>query len=204
MTHRPLHKFNEQRGAMDWTAVTALMATVTALASMLMVSRMYRELRAERREVHFSVALDALSHLNDEWESADLLTTRSNAASSLLAGRASDDVDSVLRFFDRLAFLSQHGTFDAELTWHEFYWPLASYWVATEDYRTHLQADDASRWGDVDGLVQRLVAIEAHHRKKATIDVVPTKAQVRDFLLGEVNAGECSDDDEVETGRTPL
>ena len=129
-----------------------------------------------------------------------MAATRSSAAASLLAGRASDDIDLVLRFFDRLAFLTTRGSFDEELVWHEFYWSAAAYWFASEDYRRHLRADDSARWQEVEALVQRLVAIEAEHRNRSTDEGRPTKAQLREFLLGEVSAGECAEGEETEVG----
>jgi hypothetical protein len=162
--------------------------------------RIVREIRHERREARFTVAVDAVWRLSDEWSADDMSEVRSSAAASLLAGRTADDIDTVLRFFDRLAFLTHHGGFDDELIWHEFYWPLANYWFASEDYRVHVKPDDAARWKDLDGLVQRMVAVEARHREKAATDVAPTKDQIREFLLAEVNAGECSDNEEAEVG----
>jgi hypothetical protein len=188
------------RGAIDWTAITALMATLIALASLFTVMRVVREMRHERREARFTVAVDALWRLSDDWSSNDLAEVRSSAATSLLANRAADDIDAVLRFFDRLAFLTHHGGFDDELIWHEFYWPLVAYWYASEDYRLHLRQEDAPRWKDLDALVQRMIAVEARHREKAAADVVPTKEQVREFLLTEVSAGECSENEEADVG----
>src|SRR5512134_1371955 len=104
-----------QRGTVDWTALTALMATLTAVAALFLVVRGLSELRRERRETRFAFAVDALWRLGDEWTAPEMAATRSGAAASLLAGRASDDIDAVLRFFDRLAFLASRGQFDAEL-----------------------------------------------------------------------------------------
>jgi hypothetical protein len=189
-----------QRGRADWSAIAALMATLTAVAALFVVVRVIREMRHERREARFTVAVDALWRLSDEWGSEDLAEVRSSAATSLLAGRAADDIDAVLRFFDRLAFLAHHGGFDDELIWHEFYWPLVCYWSGSEDYRVHLKPDDAPRWTDLDALVQRMIAVEARHRQRATDEVKPNKDQIREFLLAEVSAGECSDGEEAEVG----
>lgn len=187
-------------GRVDWTAITALMATLTAVAALFVVMRVMREMRHERREARFTVAVDALWRLSDEWGSDDLAGVRNSAAASLLAGRASEDIETVLRFFDRLAFLTHHGSFDDELIWHAFYWPLINYWFASEGYRVHLKPDDESRWQDLDALIQRMVAVEARHRKKSAAEVVPNKDQTREFLLDEVSAAQCSDNDETEVG----
>jgi hypothetical protein len=174
------------------------------LASVLMVVRVYREIGSERGDTRFAVALDSMWRLADEWGSPEMAAARSGAAASLLAGRASDDIDAVLRFLDRIAFLAHRGAFDEELIWHEFYWPLANYWFATADYRQHLRPDETTRWGGLDGLVNRLLAVEARHRHRSADDAAPSKAQMREFLLGEVSAGECTDNGDTEVGRTPL
>jgi hypothetical protein len=176
------------------------MATVTAIAALFLVVRGLGEIRRERRETRFTVAVDALWRLGDEWSGPEMTATRSSAATSLLGGRASDDIELVLRFFDRLAFLTTRGGFDEELVWHEFYWPLTAYWFASEDYRRHLRADDTVRWQTLEALVQRLIAIEAEHRERSTEEVRLTKAQLREFLLGEASAGECAEGEETEVG----
>jgi hypothetical protein len=189
-----------ERGAVDWTALTALMATVTMLAALFLVVRGLGEIRRERREARFAFAVDALWRLGDEWSAPEMAATRSSAAASLLAGRVSGDVDVVLRFFDRLAFLTSRGRFDEELVWHEFHWPLTGYWFASVDYRSHLRADDSERWHALEALVQRLIAIEAKHRNRSADEVTPSNGQVREFLLSEASAGECAEGEEPMVG----
>lgn len=176
------------------------MSSVIAVATLFLVMRLVREIRHEREDTRFTIAVDALWRLNDEWNAPDMAAARSSAATSLLAGRASDDIEAVLRFFDRLAFLARRGHFDDELVWHEFYWPLASYWYASADYRTHLRAADAPRWKNLETLVAETVQVEAQQRDKSVADVQPTTAQLREFLLGEVDAGECSDSGDTDVG----
>jgi len=191
------------RGSVNWTALAAVASSLTALVALGTAVLVFRHVREDSQRILFSTALESLWRLDEQWNSDAMLDARGAAAQSLLDGRPSRDVDAVLDFFDRVALLERRGALDAEMVWYQFYWPMASYWVASHDYIHQAQQTDVTVWQELDALVPRLEAIEARHRKRAADQVLPTPAQLRDFLGDESQEDECTEDDDG-TRKTPL
>jgi len=190
------------RRRLDWNAIAAVMATVTAIAALITAIAVLSYVRSAVRQpspaptAELNTSLDSLWRLRDEWNSDDMGTLRSSAAASLLDHEPNGDVDDVLFFFDEIGYLWQRGALDEQLIWYEFYWPMANYWTASEDHVRELRADDATRFAALDHLMQRMVAIESQQRNKSAADAVPTATQVRDFLNSEVEDDPCIEDDD--------
>jgi hypothetical protein len=189
-------------GSVNWNALAALAATVAAVAALLTAVSISRQVQQETERSRFSTGLESLWHLAAEWDSASMDDARSNAAAALLAGQPTADVDEVLDFFDELALLVDRGVLDAEMVCYQFYYPMANYWFASQDYVHEVQREDPEAWRDLDKVMTRLVAIEARRKRRTAPDVVPSTAQIRDFLMDEQGDAECADD--TETRKTPL
>jgi len=189
-------------GKIDWAALAAIVASIAALAATATSILTFRYLREEATHVQLTTRLDSLWHLDAQWTSGDMADTRSAAAAALLDAHPTPDVDAVLDFFDNIALLLQRGALDEEMVWHQFYWPMANYWLASQDYVRRARRDDPVLWQDLEGALPRLTAIEAR-RRRSDGQAIPTPAQIRDFLTAESDASECSEDDD-EARRTPL
>lgn len=193
---------NPQAGRIDWTALLAVAALLTALAAVATTVIVWRAVHLDVQHAVFSAGLDSLWHCSDKWNSDDMADARSHAAAALLAGAPTADVNEVLDFFDQIAVLLNRGALDEEMVWHEFYWPMANYWFASQDYIERVQRDDPTAWADLGSVLPRLVAIEAQRKKRSTSDAAPSSKEIRDFLTDETGEGECTDDEEVR--KTPL
>lgn len=191
-------------GGVDWSAVAALAATMTAAASLFVAVAVLREVRDDNHWQRITVALDTLWRFDGEWSSDDMSQSRSAAASALLEGHPSSEVGDVLDFFDEIAFLIDRGALDEETVWYRFYWPMSNYWFASQDYVHQVQQEHAGSWEHLERVMPRLAALEAKHRKDVSSDGVPSKRQMKDFLNSEVDSGQCEDDDDQETSMTPL
>jgi hypothetical protein len=191
-----------QAGSVNWNALAALAATLAAVAALLTAVSIFRQVRQETERSRFSTGLESLWQLTEEWNSAAMDDARSNAAAALLAGQPTADVDEVLDFFDELALLVDRGALDAEMVCHQFYYPMANYWFASQDHVHEVQRDDPEAWRDLDKVMARLVAIEARRKRRTAQEVVPSAAQIRNFLMDEQGDGECTDD--TEAPKTPL
>jgi hypothetical protein len=192
-----------QRGSVDWSALAALAACVTAVAAMVVTITTVSQVRQETQRVLFNAGLDSLWHFDAQWNSDEMMDARSAAAAALLDGRPSHDIDEVLDFFDQVALLLKRGALDEELVSYEFYWPMANYWFASQEYIRQVQRDAPAAWEQLAGAVPRLAAIEAQRRKHTSEASVPTRAQIAEFLAAEAQNGECAED-ETETRKTPL
>ncbi len=192
-----------ERGSVDWNALAALAACVTAVAALVVTVTTISQVRQETQRVLFNAGLDSLWHFDEQWNSDGMMDTRSAAATALLDGRPSHDVDEVLDFFDQVALLLKRGALDEDMVCYEFYWPMANYWFASQEYVRQVQRDAPATWEQLAGAVPRLAAIEARRRKHTSGASVPTKAQVAEFLAAEARNAECTED-ETETRKTPL
>ncbi len=192
-----------QRGSVDWSALAALAACVTAVAALVVAVTTVSQVRQQTQRVLLNSGLDSLWHFDEQWNSDGMMDARSAAAAGLLDGRPSHDIDEVLDFFDQIALLLQRGALDGEMVCYEFYWPMANYWFASQEYIRQVQRDAPAAWEQLAGAMPRLAAIEAQRRKRTAEASVPTKAQISEFLTAEARNGECAED-ETETRRTPL
>ncbi len=188
--------------SVNWIALAALAATVAAGAALVSAVSIFRQVQQETERSRFSTSLESLWHFVAAWNSSGMEDARGNAAAALLAGQPTADVDEVLDFFQELALLLDRGALDAEMVCYQFYYPMAHYWFASQDYVHQVQRDDPTAWSNLGQVITRLTAIEAHRKRRDTQDVVPSAAQIREFLMDEQGDAECEDD--TESRKTPL
>jgi hypothetical protein len=200
----PKHMLRTQRGEVDWGAVAALAATVAALAGIVIALSAVSQMRSVERENHFVAGLDALWRLDGDWHTPEMGDIRSQAAGALLASQSSDDIATVLDFFDEVAFLLDRGVLDEDMVWYRFYQPMTDYWFASKDFVRQMRKQDASMWAHLDKIIDRMLAQQARRRNRATDDVKPSKAQIREFLNGELGQGQCVEGEDADARRVPL
>jgi len=194
--------WRDARGSVNWTALIALAAVVAALAAVATALAVFRQAREDGSNSRFALGVESLWRLEQMWDAPDRLDTRQQAAASLLDGHPTDDVGAVLDFFDMLALLVQRQILDREMVWHEFYWPMACYWRASQDYITTVHAREPHSWEDAGRVVTELQAIEARKSAKALAEVPPTSSDVTDFLHAE--RGLEDDTADTDVPRMPL
>lgn len=194
----------DSQGSINWSAVAALAASLAAVLALGTTLLVVRTVRQDSQRILYSTALDALWRLDEQWNSEGMGEARGAAATALLDGHPTQDVDAVLDFFDHVALLVQRGALDEEMVWYQFYWPMANYWTASREYIRAAQHDDVTMWQDLDTLMPRLVSIEAQRHRRRNDEVLPTAAQVRDFLTDESEGDECTEDEDPKTRKLPL
>ncbi len=192
-----------ERGSVNWNALTALAALITAAAAVAMCLVLTITMHSDVQRTRSATALDTLWRLDADWNSPEMADARSNAATALLDGRPSREIEMVLDFFDEVALLLQRDAVDEELVWYEFYRPMVNYWYASQKYVSKQRSDGATAWEQLTIVMPRLVKIESLRRNRSTDDVVPTMPQIRDFLNTEIDAGESEDSHEAGVRRMP-
>ncbi len=192
-------------GRRDWAAVAALAASLTALAALGTAVAVFWEVRQSVERLTFTVGLDTLARFTSEWNAEDMTARRSAAASALLDGRATRDLDQVFGFFEQIALLASRGTLDQEMIWYDFYWPMANYWSAGREYVETIRRSDPNAWERVQALVAELAHFEAHRKRRLLAEAAPTAAQIREFLKDEAAQAACEQDDQfADARRLPL
>jgi hypothetical protein len=195
---RPLPPGSGMR--VDWLVVTVVTAAVAAVAALAVSLMVLARVRQDSERNRTTTALAAVWRFADEWGGDDMVAARSGAATALLADRTDEyDVDEVLHFFDEIAFVWSRGAVDDELLWYHFYWPMVSYWAAAQVHVSRARAQDPTLWVPLEGLIKRLMAVEAEHRDRSAAP--PTREQVRDFLTREMDSGACTEGQETATPR---
>jgi hypothetical protein len=191
-------------GSVNWTALAALAASLTALVALATAAVIFRQVRNDSQRILFTTALDSIWRFDTQWNSDAMADARSAAAAALLDGQPNRDVETVLDFFDQIALLVSRGALDEEMVWYQFYWPMATYWFASQGQVRELEHDDPARWEQLRTVMPRLVAIEAQRHQHAADQAVPTATQIKDFLATESAGGECEDDQDADAHKTPL
>jgi hypothetical protein len=200
----PLDVRRNARGSVNWTALAALAASVTALIALATAVMIFRQMRNDTQRILFNTALDSIWRFDAQWNVDAMADARSAAAASLLEGQPGRDLEVVLDFFDQIALLVNRQALDEEMVWYQFFWPMANYWGASQDYVHKVARDDPLRWEQLSVVMPRLAAIEARRRKRTAEEAVPTPAQTKDFLAAESESGQCEDDEDADARRMPL
>jgi hypothetical protein len=181
-------------GRVEWTALLALAGMVIALAAVTMAALAVWQVRQGAERSAFTAGLESLWHLEAHWQSPGMLATRQGAAAALLDGSPTEEVDELLDFFELVAGLVDRRVLDEEMLWQELAWPILNYWTASEEYIRKVRHDEPTMWQSAEGMVNRLLAIEARKRRRSLNDVRPSQDEVQDFLTderGEADAPEC-------------
>jgi hypothetical protein len=75
-----------------------------------------------------------------------------------------------------------------DLAWNAYYWPVANYWAASQDYvREVRQLEGETTWQDVGKLVTSLQAIEAAKHHTSLAEVGPSPEHTAQFLKDETD-----------------
>ncbi len=188
-------------GRADLAAVASLLAAVAALTSVVTAALVAWQVHEETHMARETAALEALWHVSEQWNSPAMLDVRSSAAAALRTRKPSADVATILDFFDEVVILVHRGALDESLAALHFYWPLANYWAASNEYIRQMQAEEPAAWNDVGALVKRFGTLEAQRRKRPIAEVQPTVEEVQQFLADEQGQDECTDDSDAE--KTP-
>ena len=197
--------YQNQKGAVDWSAVAALAACATAVAALIVALVVVTQMRQDAARVQFNTGLDSLWHFDAQWNSDGMLDARSAAAAALLDGRPTHDIDDVLDFFDQTGAAHEprrarcrHGLLRVLLADGQLL-------VRQSGVRSPSAARRRRRVGTARHDRAPPAEIEQRRRKRTSTAPVPTKAQIGDFLRAEVRSGECVDDDaDADAQKVPL
>lgn len=158
------------------TCVAALIALVTAVIAIW--------------QVRYTTRVQVLLQCDSSWTSDAMRTTRRKAATALLKGKPTVDVDRVLDFFETIAgiFVKRHGPFGIfpsilpdKWAQHTFYWHAVCYWSKSCDYieSVRQRSTENAAWEDLCEIIPQWISAEG---------VSPTPKDIDDFLADEQSA----------------
>ena len=177
---RSCNKYNGAMCSLDSNTVAAYAACVIAVMALFAAA-------VAIWQAHFTTRVQALLQLDSSWMSDAMRDARRKAASSLLKGETSVDVERVLDFFETIAglFLKPHGIlfFRSRVlydhwTRHTFYWYAVCYWRKSLDHINAVRQRPRERgaWENLCDLMPRWEAAEGG---------APTAGDIDEFLIGE-------------------
>jgi len=171
-----------------------LLIAVSVAISLVALGFAYWQAVLTRR----SLGAETLLHLDDTWQSERMLKTRAAAARQLQEVRAGksvrelfegneSDVDEVLDYLETVAFFCKRKVLDRELVWNMFYWPMANYWLACDNYIRHVRGIEGRHtWDNFSRLLPKLADM---HREEAP----PNEANLPLFLATEAALEDAGD-----------
>lgn len=166
---------------MDYNAIMAWAAIITAIVAIVSII-------IERKRTRFSMSVDLLFKLNDEFNSPKLLRNRIRAAKSANTGRINGgQVDDILDFFETVGYLVRRGALDKDMVSSSFYYYLHYYYLLTQDYRSETRKKDCTIWEDFELIHNKLVLHEKRQHKCEDEDLIPSQEEIQEFITDEIN-----------------
>ncbi len=175
---------SESKGLVIATNIMAVAACVAAGVAIWAVRQQHEDAR-ELLQAQISAELDK------EFDSTEMRRARKLFASELIKNRRKLPAeDRVLGFFEKLGAYQRLGRIDGESTFSSFSDVGELYWAASADAIRGLREETKIKdyYSDFEALDNRLLKQESRERHQPQSKVVPTPAEVQDFLRDESRA----------------
>lgn len=167
---------------MNLNSVPALSAAFAAFCSLVALIFTYIQLR----QLRFAHEVDLIFEFERRFEAPEMLDARRLAAKALQNRTSTQEIDTVLDFFETLGILVRRHAVDEELAWNAF-----SYWVLRYAalMRDHIAArrkseSDDTYWKEFEILVQSLTRVETKKRALKSSPFFPSELLAK-FLTEE-------------------
>ena len=110
-------------------------------------------------------SIDNTVRMESQWRSPEMLMSRAGAADAIIHERGqTDDVLTVMTFFEQLGYLVKEKAIRSEAAWEAFSdWSLP-YWAACKPFVAQQQQVNITYWENLVDLNREIVAVEARRR----------------------------------------
>lgn len=174
-----------------------VIAIVTALVTVYSAWLGRQALRQEaslRAKEHAQQKLDASFRMvidmeKDYFQDPTLIYNRRGAASSLLKGEYSRELQNLMDFFSTIAEMVARGVVDKDVVYDSFYGRLTRYWTAAipliEQERNDLERPHL--WNELESLYHVFLKMKAERDGSAVTEVIPSESVIKRFLEDEAS-----------------
>ena len=171
----------------DYNMVTALMAIVSSLVAIYAVVN-------EGRRSGFSLRMDLLFKINDQFNHPDFTQKRKNAAKFILKLKdkqnyskwSSSDLDDILDLFQAVSSLTERGALDKDILWEYYSYWLLNYYEVSKEYIAFIQKEYPQTWESVEWLYKVFVKLENKEYKVTKRKyTVRSQTELIEFLVDE-------------------
>ncbi len=157
-------------------ALSSVAGMVIALVALVL------ELRNQR----FSMGVDLILRLAEQYDSKEMRKRRKSAAGSLRDEKPNQQLDDVLNFFEMVAYLVKKQAISPNLVWHKFDYWIRGWWFSSLDYIRRTQKEDPSMWKDLAELRETVSKIDSKESGSSVSGTILSGDKIRDFLGQEM------------------
>lgn len=168
---------------MDYNAIIAWASVVAVLVALI-------ALIAESKRSRFSAGVEIILRLDKDFYSPYFKEIRKQAAFAFrnkdYSNGSNAAIDSILNFFEGVAFFTKRGIVDKETVWYFFFTYLYRFWHFAGEYITNERKFDPTIWTGCIHLYSQLLKIEKKARKNLGGNIELSKEDLDNFLLDEL------------------
>lgn len=165
--------------ATDWTAIGVIVAFLVGLGSIWFQA-------IESRRTRKSRGLEIVATAFEKWNGEEMRAIRKNVATMLIethgAQNATDDLFSLLNFFDSLGFMVKEKIVKPEYVWSYFGTWILPYSKASEKHIDNAQSDDPNVLSEVIFLFRAIKNIEIKRHPRHSVQHILSNDAIRHRL----------------------
>jgi hypothetical protein len=163
--------------AINYNAVaswSALAAAIVAIVGMIL----------EGRRKRFSLGVDLILKLNEQFDSEQFRERRRRAAKGIREEKFAE-AEEVFDFFDTVGMFTRRGALDKKIVWSVYSHWVYFYWQASKNYISKTTKESPAVWLDFKYLFGAMLKVERRESKKNSFQEEPKKEDVLRFLEEE-------------------
>lgn len=144
----------------DYNAIMALAAVAAILIAIITIL-------VESKRSRFSIGVDLILKLDSDFNNRDFKEIRKQAAVASRSGdlsKGGNEIDSIIDFFEGVAFFVKRGAVDKETVWHFFFAYMHRFWHFANKYINEERKTDPTLWAASNKLYLQLLDIEKKER----------------------------------------
>lgn len=167
--------------SVDYNAIMAWAAVVAVLIAVITIW-------TESRRSRFSIGVDLILRLDNDFNSPHFKEIRKQVAVTCRSGdysTGSNAIDSILDFFEGVAFFMKRGAVDKETVWHFFFTYMYRFWHFADKYIEKEREVDPTLWTACIDLYSQLLKIEKQERQRLGGNIDLSEEDLQKFLNEE-------------------
>lgn len=168
---------------MDYEAITAWTGLAAAIVAIY-------ALWAESKRHRFSMGIELILRLEDQFSTQRMYTNRRKAACAFRNKNyveAVNEIDEIIDFFEGVGFLVKRGALHRKVVWTFFFSYLFRFWYLAKEYIESERRRDPTLWTEFVDLYNNLLQIEQADRRKREAPLELNRDDLEQFLREETS-----------------
>jgi len=161
----------------DWAAVSAWAAMVTAMGALIAIW-------LQNRSTAITRSIDVLLRFEDKFDSERMKELRRKAAAGFLEGKFVNEAYYVLDFFEECGLLLRKKAIHEDVLFEGFFHSPLAYWFTSKKYVLEMRKENRELYDNFEYLVKRLLVYARKKRGKSAPELEDV-GYWRSFILRE-------------------